>query len=112
VGEDDRGRGDVQGVAHRFRGNVRQVDEHADPLHLADDLTAEIGEAPSGRIVGRRIGPGQVAVVRECHVPDAERVKRPEDAERGGDRMPALGAEQGRDLATGEDPLDVRRGQC
>ena len=33
--------GDVERVAHRVGRDVREVDEHADPVHLAHDLPAE-----------------------------------------------------------------------
>ena len=79
--------------------DVGQVDEHADPLHLPDDLAAEVGEPAGGRLVGARVGPADVRVVGERQVAHAERVQHPQHAERGVDRVPALGAHQRGDPA-------------
>ena len=91
--------------------DVGQVDQHAEPLHLPDDLAAERGQAPGGRLVGRRVGPGQVQVVGQRQVPDAEQVQGPQHAQRVRDRMTALGPEQGCDPAAGHDPLHVGSGE-
>jgi small ligand-binding sensory domain FIST len=109
--EDHRGRGDVQGVAHRGRRGVRQVDQHADPLHLADHVAAEVGQPAGRRLVGGRVGPADVRVVGERHIPHAQRVQHPQRAERARDRVAALGAEQRGDPAGREDPLHVGGGQ-
>jgi hypothetical protein len=90
---------------------VRQVDEHADPLHLADHVPAEPGQPAGLRLVGGRIGPADVGIVSQGQVPHAERVQRPEHAERSGDRMAAFGAEQRGHPAGGEDLFHVVRGQ-
>ena len=73
---------------------MRQVDQHPDPLHLADHLPAEIGQAADRHVIGGRIGPADVGVVGQGHVPDAERGQHPQHAERPGDRMTAFRAEQ------------------
>ena len=111
VREDDRGRGHLQRVAHGARGHVRQVDQHAEPLHLAHHVPAEIGQPAGLRDVGGRVGPADVVVVGQRHVPDAEGVQHPQHAEGPGDGVAAFGAEQRRDPAGSEDPIHVVRGQ-
>ncbi len=111
VREDHRNRRDVEDIAHRVRRHVRQVDEHADPLHLGHDLAAEVRQPAVRGVVGRRVSPRHVAVVGQRHVPDAQRVHRPEYSERAPDRVPALRADQRRHLAGRHDPLNVRGGQ-
>ena len=88
-------------------GDVRQVDEHAEALHLGHDLAAEVGQAAAVRLVGGRVGPADVVVVGERQVADAEGVQGAEHAERAVDAVPALRAEQGRDLAGGERRVHV-----
>ena len=57
VREHDRHGGDVERLAHHVGAHVAEVDEHADPVHLGDDLTAEVGEPAEHRLVGGRVGP-------------------------------------------------------
>ncbi len=111
VREDHRRLGHVQRIMHRGNRDMRQVDQHADPLHLADHVPAEPAQPAGLRLVGSRIGPADVGVVGQGHVPHAERVEHPQHAERPGDRVAALGAEQRGDPAGGEDLLHVVRGQ-
>ena len=47
----------VERVAHHVGGDVREVDEHAEPVHLADHVAAEVGEPAEHRLVGRGVGP-------------------------------------------------------
>ena len=99
---EDHGRGrHVERVAHHVGGDVREVDEHADPVHLADHVAAEVGEPAEHRLVGGGVGPGHVLVVGQRHVAHAERVHHPQRAERGVDRVAALHADQRRDPAAG-----------
>ena len=37
--------GDVEHIIHRFRRDVRQIDQHAETIHLANDFPAELGDA-------------------------------------------------------------------
>ena len=95
VGEDDRRFGDVEGVAHGGRRDVGQVHQHAHPVHLAHDFLAELREAAMAGAVERRIGPVERDVVRQRHVPRAERVVRragPRASSRWRDRPPCPGA--------------------
>ena len=63
VGEDDGGPGDGDGVPHGVGGDVGEVDEHAQAVHLPHDLPAEGGEAAAagqdGRLGLGGIGPGK-----------------------------------------------------
>ena len=99
VGEDHRGRRDRQGIAHRGRRDVGQIDQHAEPVHLADDLTAELGQPAVPRLVGGRVGPVGVLVVGEGQVADPEPVERSQRAEGVVDAVAALGPEQAGDPA-------------
>jgi len=107
VGEDHRLRRDGERVPHGVGRRVGQVDKHADPLHLPDDVPAEVGEPAGGRLVGARVGPADVRVVGERQVAHAERLQHPQHAERGVDRVPALGAHQRGDPARRHDPPHV-----
>jgi hypothetical protein len=111
VAEDHRRLRAVEGVTHRGRRDVREVDEHADPVHLGDDLATEVAQPADRWLVGRRVGPRHVVVVGERHVADAEPVQRAQHAERLVDRMAALSAEQGRDPAVREGRASLFRGR-
>ncbi len=102
--------GDPQRVPHHVGRHVRQVDEHADPLHLGHHALARRAQPVVHGRVGRRVGPGHVRVVRERHVPHAERAHRAERAEGSADRVAALHAEERGDAAGRDDALDVVRG--
>ena len=61
VREDHRRRRHAERVRHRSPARrVTEVDEHAEPVHLAHDLLAERREAVELRRVGRRVGPRHV----------------------------------------------------
>ena len=111
VREDHRGLGHIQRIVHRGNRNMRQVYQHAEPLHLADHVPPELGQPAGLRLVGGRVGPAGVGVVGQRQVPDAERVEHPQHAERTGDGVAAFGAEQRGHPAGGEHPLHVVRGQ-
>jgi hypothetical protein len=111
VAEDHRRGGGVQGVAHRRRRHVGEVNQHAQPVHLCDNVAPEVGEPTHRRLVGGRVGPRGVLVVGERQVPHAQPVQRPQHPERLGDAVPALGAEQRRHPARGERRLDRVGGQ-
>ena len=77
VAKNDRSARNAQNVLHGSIGDVRDVDHHADAVHLEHDPLAELGEAfVRVRVVLRSVdlvlsGPWCVAVVRECHVANA-----------------------------------------
>ena len=82
MAEDDWSLRHVQGVPHGRRGNVGQVHQHAQAVHLPDHLFPEFRQAVDRHGIGRRIGPWYVAAVGQGHVPDPQLVKHAERAER------------------------------
>ena len=90
--------GHVERGAHRARRHVRQIDEHAEPVHLAHDLAAERREPVVLRAVERGVGPVERHVVGERHVARAHVVVEPQERQRVLDRVAALEAEERRDL--------------
>ena len=101
--------GRVERVPHGGRRHVREVDQHAEAVHLPDDLAAEGGQTADARLVGRRVRPGDVVVVGERHVAHAERVQPAQRAERVVDGVAALGAHQRGDTALARGPPPCRR---
>src|SRR6478672_10148940 len=71
-------------------GDVAEVDQHAEPVHLADHLAPEGGQSAVLRLVGRRVGPARRVPVRQRHVAHATREERPKDRQRARDHVPAL----------------------
>ena len=63
VGEDDRGLGDVERATRRVRRNVREVDEHAEALHLTNYFLSESSQPTVDRGIRRRICPWHVLVM-------------------------------------------------
>jgi len=117
VGRDDGGVRGLEDVPEGFIGDVRDVDHHAETVHLADDGTAEECEAvvvldggiaevagAVGPLVG--VGPG------ERHVTDAEAVVEAEEAEVGFDGMAAFDADEGGEDVVGVGLDDVRGGEA
>ena len=84
----------AQRVPHGRGRHMAQVDQHAEPVHLAHDLLAEPGKPARPRLVGRGVRPRHVVVVGKRHIPDAERVQHAQRAERAVDRVAAFRAEQ------------------
>ena len=107
VGEDHRRLRDVEDLAHHVRRDVREVDQHAQPVHLAHHLAAERREPAVRRRVGRRVGPVGVPAVGERHVAHAELVVGAQRAEAVLDRLAALHAQERGDLALLPGALDV-----
>ena len=103
---DGRGR-HAQRVFHRVRGDVRQIDEHAEPVHLADHFFPERRESTRGGRVGRGVSPRGVARVRQRHVAGTGAVEHPQRPERVVDGVAALHADQRSDPALLERPLHV-----
>ena len=81
------------------------------PLHLAHHVAAEVGQAAGVGVVGGRVGPADVAVVGQRHVPDAERVQHAEHAERAADGSGRLRRRAARPPGRPRSPLHVVRGQ-
>ncbi len=105
------------GVEHRVLRDVRDVDQDAEPVHLRDDLLAELAHAA---VLGlgvaevlarrRRVGDVVVPAVRERDVARAELVVGLEQREVAADDVAVLDADRGDELAARVDALDVVRG--
>ena len=111
MGGDDRLRRHRERVVEGLVRDVRDVDDHSQPVHLPHDLAAEIGQAVVHRPIGGCVRPVVVAEVRERHRPDAEPVIDAEHGQVVGDLVAALEGEHGGDLAGLGDALHVRRGR-
>ena len=76
-------------VVHRLRRRrvrgVRQVDEHAQPVHLVDQTVSQRAQSPVQRCFGLhesgRVRKGVVAHVRQRQVSDAQRVELPQSGD-------------------------------
>ena len=66
------GLADREGVVEGFVGNVRDIDHHSLPVHLANNFFAIVGETVVSGLVGGGIGPFVVVEVGEGHVANAE----------------------------------------
>ena len=86
---------------------MREIHQHAQPVHLPHHLLAELGQPVVLGIVGRRIAPLRVLAVGEGHVESPEVVGRPQDRERVLDRVTALHADERGDPARAMDADDV-----
>jgi hypothetical protein len=107
--EDHRRLRDADRVAHRVGVRVREIHQHPDPVHLVDDLLAELRQTPvAGRRVHRGVRPGGVAVVRQRHVAHAQAVVHAQQREGILDRVSALRAQHPADPAGRLGRADVR----
>ena len=71
VGKGDRHRGVADRVLRRLRPDVGEVHQHPDPVHLVDDVAAEVGEPAVARLPAP--APDEVlGVVGELHDPHPE----------------------------------------
>ena len=112
VGEHHRRIAHLDRLPHRVLRDVAEVDQDAEPVHLAHHVLAEVGEASVRMRTRRRIGPGRVVVVGERHVAGAQPGQDAQDRERARDAVAALDADHRRHLARGRDPLDVVGGRA
>src|SRR5262249_42455676 len=99
VGGDDGGGGRFEGVPERLVGDVGDVDHHAEAVHFANDVFAEIGEAVVFGGMAGGIGPGGGGGVGEGDVADAEGVVGAEHGEVGIDGVAAFEAHEHGDAA-------------
>ena len=70
--------------------DVGQVHQHAQPVHLPDDLLAESGEPAMALCIQGGIGPVEGHVMGQRHVPHAHVVVGPQGAEGVLDRVSPL----------------------
>ena len=108
VGGEDGRLADFERVAEGLVGDVRDIDDHAEAVHLGDDFLAERREAVVGLVgVAGGIGPVVAVGVGEGHVAHAEVVEIAQQARAVFDGVAAFDAEQGGDLV-----LACGRGGC
>ena len=86
---------------------MRQIYEHAEAIHLADDLLAELRKPAVARFIGCGVRPVVGVEVGQRHVADAEPVVVAERTERILDGVPSLDAEERGDAALAVRALDV-----
>ena len=108
--EDHRRSGRGERRPHRALADVRQIDQHPDPVQLQHHLLAEIGEAVVPGIVGRRIRPVDRARVGERQIAGAERGIGAQDRQIAVDLPAALDPHHRGDLARSMRAAHVGRG--
>ena len=111
MGKDDRRAAGLDRILHRCRRDVAEVDQHAEPVHLADHLDAERAEAVIFWIVGRAVGPFGGLVVGQRHVARAQIVVLAQRGERAADLPAAFDADHRGDLPRPVDAHDVVGGR-
>ncbi len=98
-----------QRVVERLVGNVGNIDDHAEPVHLPHHFLAKLGQAIVARFVGGRVRPIVVAEMDQRHGANPEPVEHAEHAQIVGDRVAALDRQQSGDPAGLVDSEDVGR---
>src|SRR4029079_3385539 len=84
----------VEHIVHYFDRDVRDVDKHAEPVHLSDNVFAKIRKAVILDFAIMRISPIVRDVVRQRHISEPEPVKITQGVERILDRVTALDTHQ------------------
>ena len=107
---------DVKRVIKRRIRRVRDVDHHAQPVHLAHHVLAERRQAIVMHHLGvvevaLRVGPVVGIEVGERHIADAERIVVAQQAQRVFNRVAAFDPHQRRDLVLLVRALDLVRGR-
>src|SRR5581483_9234169 len=98
-------RGNQRGAAHGKRivkslvGNMRDVDQHPNPIHLAHNVFAVICQTVVDRLVGGGIRPLVVIEVRESHVADTQVAVDADHADVIAEHVAAFDAHQDCNLA-------------
>ncbi len=105
VAEDRRRLRSLDRLHARSIGAVRAVDHHADAVHLADHLAAEIGEADV--LVVTAAAREIVAIVGEQHLAHAETIIEIDHADIAVERVHAFEIEGDRELALAPGAEDV-----
>ena len=81
-------------LAHHLGRDVAQIDQHAEAVHLGDDLEPERGQAVPLGIVGGAVGPFGGLVVGQRHVARAEAIELAQRGQAAADLAPALDPDQ------------------
>jgi hypothetical protein len=109
--EDDRGAGHLKRVLHRRRGDMAEVDQHAEPVHLGDVGGACGADAVVLRLVRCAVRPVGGLVVGQRHVTDAKIVEAAQRGHRAADLAATLHAEHRADPSGAMDPDHVVGGE-
>ena len=109
-GDDGFGRG-LEDVPEGLVRDVRDVNQHAEPAHLADDPATEVVESarPAFRVAGRA-GPTQTVSPRRRHVAHAHLVVAPDRFEFFVNRVAAFESHERGELIVRGGAADVRGG--
>jgi hypothetical protein len=107
VRKDHRSRCDPQGILHGFIGDVRQVDQHPQPIHFPYDFFAERSQAAVLGIVGRGVGPSESVRVRQRHVSRTHRMQATQVFDRIFDTVASFDTDQRCDFARFLDANDI-----
>ena len=102
VAEYDRRPGHVENLAHASVRGVRQIDHHAESIHLMDSSFPKLRQpavSSSCRDGRRSRGVRIVAVVRDGDVPHTQVIELPYHSDRRARLMQSLGTEHGGDFA-------------
>jgi hypothetical protein len=110
VAEDDGGGAGGQRIGHGRGRHVREVDQHAQPVHLRHHLAAQLGQAAVPRRIGRGVGQVVGRVVGQGQVARSQLVERAQRAERALQHVAALHPQQRRDASAAERIRHLVRG--
>jgi hypothetical protein len=112
VGGHDRVGGDLEGLLDRLVGGVRDVDDHAQSVHLPDDGSAAVVQStPSPRRAAGIGEPVRPVVGGELQRAEAQPMELSQDAEVAIEVEAAFEVEDGGELPGGVDASDVGGGQ-
>ena len=87
----------VERVVEGLVGDVRDIHDHAEAVHLPHHLLAEFGEAVVRGLVGGGVGPVVVAEMGQRHRADAQALVHPQHREIVVDLVPAFERQDGGD---------------
>ena len=92
MAEDHRNLRNIQHIMHHLFANMAEVNLHADPVHFADHIATEFGEAIVLRFIGCAVGPRHIARMRERHVARTKIVHLAQNSQARSNRVPTLHA--------------------
>ncbi len=108
--KDHRRLGDAQRVLHRRLADMREIDQHADPVQFAHHRLAERGQAVMLGIVGGAVGPVDRLRMGQRQIAGAEQFIGAQHREARVDLAAALDPHHRRDLARFVDAADIGGG--
>ena len=98
MGSDQRSFADCQSAVKRFVADVGNINHDTETIHFQNHLFAKLGKPVVHGFIGGRIGPLDIATVRQRHVTHAQRGEPAEDGEVGMNHMAAFDAHQSGNL--------------